>query len=269
MSDAKSLGYPEDDDTETERKDELEFEVAAAEKQAPRVDDEPGQQDAARPRFAVIPTNDQGLITPQDSEQEFRFARMLLDTRSVPSCFETPQQVVLGVQMCRALGVNPALGMRQVMVIPRHNTLAVWGELPKAACQKHIEFFEEVRFDEEYTPITFANKNLHKPVFGVVAHVKRRGYDQVYESYFTLIGAAAAGLTDCKPGTPWRTYPDRMLQMRARSRLLKDVFPDVLSGVAIAEYDYNILDGRGEPMLAGPDNTQMLVDKLNEGLDSM
>jgi hypothetical protein len=32
-----------------------------------------------------------------------------------------------------------------------------------------------------------------------------------------------------------------MYQMRARSQALKDVFPDVLSGVSIAEYDYNVL----------------------------
>src|SRR3954466_15650962 len=76
-----------------------------------------------RPKLVVIPTDKQGLIAPQDSEQEFRFARMLLDTGAVPSCFETPQQVVLGVQMCRALGVAPALGIRQIMVVPKHNTL--------------------------------------------------------------------------------------------------------------------------------------------------
>jgi hypothetical protein len=34
---------------------------------------------------------------------------------------------------------------------------------------------------------------------------------------------------------PWTNYPKRMLQMRARSWCLRDVYPDVLRGVHVAE----------------------------------
>ena len=34
---------------------------------------------------------------------------------------------------------------------------------------------------------------------------------------------------------PWQQYPKRMLQMRARAWALRDVFPDVLRGVHVAE----------------------------------
>jgi hypothetical protein len=34
---------------------------------------------------------------------------------------------------------------------------------------------------------------------------------------------------------PWTTYPDRMLQMRARGFAIRDTFPDALRGVIIAE----------------------------------
>lgn len=45
--------------------------------------------------------------------------------------------------------------------------------------------------------------------------------------------AAKAGLKG-KQG-PWTQYPKRMMQMRARSWALRDVFPDVLRGMPVAE----------------------------------
>jgi hypothetical protein len=45
--------------------------------------------------------------------------------------------------------------------------------------------------------------------------------------------AKRAGLAG-KQG-PWQQYPKRMLQMRARAFALRDVFPDVLRGVYVAE----------------------------------
>jgi hypothetical protein len=65
----------------------------------------------------------------------------------------------------------------------------------------------------------------------------------------------------------WQVYPKRMLQMRARSQNLKDNFPDVLMGSAIAEYDLNI-DPSSEQNIEGheikTDKAAMLKDMLKE-----
>jgi len=158
------------------------------------------------------------------------------------------------------------VAIRQVAVV--HNLLSIWGELPKAVCEPHIESFEEFRFDGEYQPINFANKNLHHPAFGAVCRVKRKDNGREVESAFTLAEADTAGLIARAKGKngsgPWITYPNRMLQMRARSRALKDLFPDKLSGVSIAEYDHNMLDGKGEPYHSGMvTSSTPLTEKLN------
>jgi hypothetical protein len=41
---------------------------------------------------------------------------------------------------------------------------------------------------------------------------------------------------------PWTNYPQRMLHMRPRAWVLRDLFPDVLSGLAIAEEQLDIPD---------------------------
>ncbi len=63
-------------------------------------------------------------------------------------------------------------------------------------------------------------------------YITRRGEDPVCRT-FTLTEAKKAGLLS-KQG-PWQSYPKRMLQMRARAFALRDVFPDILRGIGIAE----------------------------------
>ncbi len=50
---------------------------------------------------------------------------------------------------------------------------------------------------------------------------------------FSMTDAKLAGLLG-KSG-PWTQYPKRMRQMRARAFALRDVFPDVLRGMPVAE----------------------------------
>jgi RecT family len=221
-----------------------------------------GKQSNGRPGTAIIQLDEQGLMTPRDSLEDSRVAKMMLETNVLPTCFQTVPQVILAVQMVRGLGLLPSIAMRQVMVI--NNVLAIWGELPKAACQRHIETFEEFRYDKDYVPIEFKNKNLGNEAIGAVMQVKRRDFISPTESYFTLDMAKQAGLMNKKG--PWQQYTDVMLKFRARSRGLKDLFADVLNGVPIAEYDYNILDGRGAPTFGDANGT---ADALAGEINSM
>lgn len=65
-----------------------------------------------------------------------------------------------------------------------------------------------------------------------VCRVKRRAESEEVRT-FSMDDAKVAGLLG-KSG-PWTQYPKRMRQMRARAFALRDVFPDVLRGMPIAE----------------------------------
>jgi hypothetical protein len=66
-----------------------------------------------------------------------------------------------------------------------------------------------------------------------VCTAKRRGDPAPVVREFSMEDAKRAGLAG-KQG-PWTQYPKRMLQMRARGYCLRDAFPDVLKGMAVAE----------------------------------
>jgi hypothetical protein len=74
-----------------------------------------------------------------------------------------------------------------------------------------------------------------------ICTVKRRNEPEVVRS-FSMAEAKTAGLTG-KDG-PWRTYPKRMLQMRARGFALRDSFPDTLRGILIREEAQDMVPDR-------------------------
>jgi hypothetical protein len=78
-------------------------------------------------------------------------------------------------------------------------------------------------------------------VAGASCMIQRQGRVSKVERSFTVADAKQAKLWgkvghSGKP-TPWVLYPKRMLQMRARSWCLKDLFADVIGAIPIVEYD--------------------------------
>lgn len=72
-----------------------------------------------------------------------------------------------------------------------------------------------------------------KPEWTAHCMMKRVGRETAFHQSFSYAQADRAKLLG-KPG-PWMAYPQRMLQMRARSWAIRDGFSDVLSGLGIVE----------------------------------
>lgn len=80
-----------------------------------------------------------------------------------------------------------------------------------------------------------------------VCKVTRKGETERAFS-FSMGEAKKAGLIERAKGSgPWATYPDRMLTFRSRGYALRDVFPDVLRGLAMQEVE---ADGESAPQAA-------------------
>ena len=155
-------------------------------------------------------------LAPKNIDEALRLAEMLAKSDLVPKDFQNkPGNILVAVQWGSELGLQPLQSMQNIAVINGRPSL--WGD-SVIAIVKASPLCEYVV--EETTETQSSCK------------VKRRGEPEQVRT-FTMEDAAKAGLKG-KQG-PWTQYPKRMLQMRARSWALRDVFPDVLRGMPIAE----------------------------------
>jgi hypothetical protein len=155
-------------------------------------------------------------LAPQSFDQAITFADYLAASDLVPKDFKgKPGNCLIAVQWGAELGLQPLQAIQNIAIINGRPSL--WGDVmlalvrASALCEYVVESIQ-----------------------GTVAtcRVKRRGEpEQVRE--FTMEDAKTAGLAN-KDG-PWKQYPKRMLQMRARAWALRDVFTDVLKGLHMAE----------------------------------
>jgi hypothetical protein len=97
---------------------------------------------------------------------------------------------------------------------------SIWGDMALALVRKHPDCEGVVETFDESTKTARCE-------------VRRRGQAEPIVALFSIEDAKRAGLAG-KSG-PWKQYPKRMLQMRARGFALRDSFPDALKGVITAE----------------------------------
>ncbi|MFT8851557.1 recombinase RecT [Acetobacter orientalis] len=149
-----------------------------------------------------------------------RFAEIAAGSGMVPKDYMgKPSAILIAVQMGSELGLAPMQSMQNIAVI--NGRPSVWGDallgLVKASpvCDDVVETLEGE--GDKTTAICVAKRKGKAPV----------------EARFSVQDAKDAGLWS-KPG-PWKQYPKRMLQMRARGFALRDAFPDVLRGLITAE----------------------------------
>ncbi|MBS1103562.1 recombinase RecT [Gluconobacter sp. Dm-62] len=149
-----------------------------------------------------------------------RFAEIAAGSGMVPKDYMgKPSAILIAVQMGSELGLAPMQSMQNIAVI--NGRPSVWGDallgLVKASpvCDDVVETLEGE--GDKMTAICVAKRKGKSPV----------------EARFSVQDAKDAGLWS-KPG-PWKQYPKRMLQMRARGFALRDAFPDVLRGLITAE----------------------------------
>jgi hypothetical protein len=155
-------------------------------------------------------------LSPQTFEQALTFSNYLADSDMVPKDFKgKPGNCLIAIQWGAEIGLKPLQAMQNLAII--NGRPALWGDALIALVRSSgaCEYIVETQTATEAT-----------------CKVKRRGEPE-QERTFSMADAKAAGLAG-KQG-PWSQYPKRMMQMRARAFALRDVFPDVLRGLPVAE----------------------------------
>ena len=181
-------------------------------------------------------------LTPSSLKEAMEYAQIIANSTMVPKNYQgKPGDILVAVQMGAELGLKPIQALQNIAVI--NGRPSVYGDALLALVQAHPSFEDVKEAFDEKTNTAFCT-------------VKRKNQDE-YTVSFSSEDAKKAELWG-KAG-PWRQYPKRMLQMRARSFALRDKFADALSGLIMAEeaQDYSIISD------VTP-KTQTLNSKLDE-----
>ena len=230
--------------------------------------EEKKEQKPKTPPPQIVAKN--GVLTPTNLDEAWRLASAYCMSGFLPRRFDTPEKVLAGMQLAQELGLKPLTALRQIAVI--HGTPSVFGDLPLSLLyqSKKCEYLREYLVDKDMKKICLENDNATAEAYAGVCIAKRIGDPEVAESIFTMDDARKAGLLPAKPDAAWNTYPKRMLRYRARSQVMKDKFPDVLNGVAIAEYDFHTIpsdnddDVKTAPVSASDDKLSALSAKIHK-----
>ena len=132
--------------------------------------------------------------------------------------------IVVAWQKGYEVGLLPQQSLETIAVI--NGRACIWGDGLIALVKNSDK--------EEWTneTITGTGDNMI-----ATCETKRLGQEQTIKRSFSVNDAKTAGLWG---NNVWKKYPQRMLQMRARGLCLRDAYPDVLNGMALAEEQVDV-----------------------------
>ena len=169
---------------------------------------------------SVVPLKAGGRVSaiiPQSVEEVFRLAKAIHASGLAPNGIKSVEQITVAIMHGAEIGLPPMQAVQRIDVVNGRPT--IWGDaIPALLLSRGFRL-------EEFMDGTDDGR-------GASCRVIRPDGTRI-ERRFSVGDAKVAGLWG-KAG-PWKQYPDRMLQMRARGYASRDGAADVLSGLYIAE----------------------------------
>jgi hypothetical protein len=158
------------------------------------------------------------VLNPIEFKQMEVLAGKLMESKSVPSCYENASQILMALQAGFEMGLKPVESMQSFYIV--NGALNLWGKAVPRRLREH-----------GYT-IAYENEELNTTTV-IVANKK---YDEMYTETFTFKEAEDSGWTKNRDGSlkvGWRLGINRKLKLRygALSTLIKTYLPDVLGSV--------------------------------------
>lgn len=200
--------------------------------------EQPTEEAARPPRASTLPVPAGGgvrAIAPQSLHEVARLADVIAQSGLAPYGMKTAQQVAVAIMYGAEIGLPPMQAVQSIAVI--NGRPSIYGDAGVALVRSSglLEVFEE-----GFTaPAAFLKLADFPDEFAAWVKIKRVGDPRVLEEQFSVADAKLAGLWEKRgnngQATPWITHPKRMLRWRARSFAFRDMFADVLRGLAFTE----------------------------------
>lgn len=176
-----------------------------------------------------------GIII-SDLDDLWKFASFVAKSGMAPKGMESPESILVAIQMGLEVGLTPMAAIQNIAVINGRPSL--WGDSQLAVVRgcgqlEHFsEWYEHKGNKLERNPTEFDDST------SAVCRVQRQGDSDATVTSFSVGDAKKAQLWG-KSG-PWSQYPARMLRFRARSFALRDKFGDALKGLLTDDEAHNL-----------------------------
>ena len=202
-------------------------------------------------QLAHVPVGDKG-VQFSDMDGMIRFAGAVCRAGLAPRGLEKTEQVFIALQMGMEVGLSPMQSLQNIAVI--NGKPAIYGDGALAlvyATGLVLDFEEKIEHDGD-DRVAYCS-------------VERMGVKTPGIRSFSVADAKAAGLWG--KGGPWKQYPDRMLQMRARGFALRDAFPDALHGLITTEEAQDYQTQKPRQVAAAPVTLNIENAKVDEPVE--
>jgi len=152
--------------------------------------------------------------------EAMQFSEVLSQSAMVPREYQgKPANTLVAIQWGMELGLAPMQALQNIAVI--NGKPSIYGDALLAMVRADHRCRGVKEYLDGETAVCLITRS---PNAGEVEEIERK---------FSVDDAKRAGLWG-KQG-PWKQYPQRMLQMRARSLAIRDGFPDVIKGLISVE----------------------------------
>ena len=159
-------------------------------------------------------------LVPTTLSEAMQFSEVLSQSAMVPREYQgKPANTLVAIQWGMELGLAPMQALQNIAVI--NGKPSIYGDALLAMVRADHRCRGVKEYLDEQTAVCLITRSHNA---GEVEEIERK---------FSVDDAKRAGLWG-KQG-PWKQYPQRMLQMRARSLAIRDGFPDVIKGLISVE----------------------------------
>jgi hypothetical protein len=155
----------------------------------------------------------------RDIDSFWRFSNMVIKAGTAPKSLNTPEKVMVALQMGAEVGLTPMQSLKNIAVI--NGSGAMWGDALVALVRRSPLC--------EYIHDEWTGDNETRTA---ICTAKRKDDPKECVREFGYKDAKKAGLVG---RDTYKAYPDRMFQCRARAWAIRDLFPDLLMGLEVAE----------------------------------